>query len=152
MTREPGVDMDVEDIKAALHTALPMRPPRFRPEEGAIAPSGGQKAAALEDYLLESAFVRAELEEALHWLDSLVAHFKAQVEQMTGYEALLPRKPQDRITQTDINTAKRGLNPVIFDAGAEAKQLRASVLRQIERFEFEAQWVVSRAYSMISGS
>lgn len=144
--------MDMEDIKGVLHTALPMRPPRFTPAEGAIAPSGGQKAAALEDYLLESAFVRAELEEALHWLDSLMAHFKSKIEQMTGYEALLPRKPQDRITQADINTAKRGLDPTTFDAGSEVKQLRASVLRQIERFEFEAQWVVSRAYSMISGS
>lgn len=140
--------MTIEEIKAALATALPMRPPKWEKDD---PPRGPEKVELLENYLLDSAYARAELEEALHWLDSLVAHFVGQVEQITGYEALLPSKPSSRITQQDVNAAKRKVSPTIFDAGAEARQLRTSVERQIKRFEFEEQWVLSRAYTMISG-
>lgn len=141
--------MDIEDIKGALNRALQLRPPKWDPRE----PSPPrEKVAKLEDYLLESAYAAAELEESLHWLNSLVAHFTAKVEQITGYEVALPRKPRDRITQADINTAKRTVDPVTFDAGAEVRQLIESTRRQIERLRFEEQWVISRAYSMISGS
>jgi hypothetical protein len=101
--------------------------------------------------LLETAYLGAELEEALFWLDGLVAHFTEKIDRMTGYEVALPRKPKDRLTQADITAAKRTVDPTSFDAGAEAKQLRASALRQIDRFRFEAQWTISRAYTMLSG-
>lgn len=139
-------ELDIEQIKATVNAAVGLRPPRFPDGE-----SPRVKVSALEDYLLESAWHAAELEEALHYLTATVAALKAQVEQLDGYEVALPRKAQDRITQTDIMTAKRAVAPAVFDAGAEAKQLTETTRRQIERLRFEEQWIISRAYSMISG-
>lgn len=143
--------MEIDEIRSVLHRALTTRPPKFSPNgDRPTAPAA--KVSAFEDYLLETAYLGAELEEALFWLDGLVAHFAEKIDRMTGYEMALPRKPKDRITQADITAAKRTTDPVSFDAGAEAKQLRASALRQIDRFRFEAQWTISRTYTMISGS
>lgn len=139
--------MQVDEIKGALATAVAMRPPKF--DEALPA---ARKVAELTDYLLESAFMQAELEEALFWLDRLVAEMQAKVEQISGYEAVLPAKRSERITKEDVLRAKRTIDPVTFEAGAEAKALRVSVLRQIDRFRFEAgNGPVSRAYTMISG-
>jgi hypothetical protein len=138
--------MDIAEIRAALTAALVMRPPMFMDGEGPR-----EKVAALEDYLLSSAYVAAGLEEALHWLSALGAHFAAQVDQITGYEVALPRKTRDRITKDDILLAKRVVDPATFEAGIEAKALRASVLRQIERLRFEEQYVISRYYTMVTG-
>lgn len=138
--------MDIEAIEAALSVALPLRPPRFGPDDAARL-----KVGRLEDYLLESAYAHAELEEALHWLEALVGELKARVEEMTGWQVALPSgKRGERATQQDVLRAKRQLDPVTFDAGARARQLRESVRRQIARFEFEER-VVSRAYTLISG-
>jgi hypothetical protein len=134
-----------EEIKLALTDSLPLRPPRFAHDT-----PGRQKVSELEDYLLESAYRHAELEEALHWTMALIEHFKEKIENITGYEIALPRKPRDRITQADINAAKRTVDGTSFELGAEMKQLRDSILRQIARFEFEKE-VVSRAYSFITG-
>lgn len=147
---EPGVDLDIEDIKGFLHNAVRLRPPRFEYGETDATPPR-EKIEALENYLMESAYAAAELEECLHWLSAVVAHFKRVIENLTGYEAALPGKSRDRLTQADINRAKRIVDPASFDAGAEARHLQESCLRQIERLRFEEQWVISRAYTMISG-
>lgn len=139
--------MTVDEINAALASALPLRPPTFH-----SGTSARQKIDALEEYLLHSAFVAAELEEALHWTDALIAHFADKIARIEGYQPLLPAKRTERITQADINAAKRQVDPESFELGAGLKQSRESLRRQIERLRFEEQWVVSRAYSMISGS
>lgn len=139
--------MQIEQIEAVLERVLPMRPPKFEP-----GTSAAQKVSEIEDYMLEAAHVHAELEEALYWLDALVEHFKAQIETMTGWEVALPVKRADRITREDVLRAKRQVNPVTFDAGAHARQLRAAMLRQITRLEYETgNGVMSRAYTLISG-
>jgi hypothetical protein len=140
--------MDIDEIKAAINDALPLRPPKW---DKLDPPHPREKIELLEDYLLRSAYAQAELEEALHWLTGLVEHFKDKVAAIEGYEVALPNKRGDRLTQADINAAKRTVSPEVFECGAEARLLRETVLRQIERFRFEAQWVASRAYSMISG-
>ena len=141
--------MEIEKIQATVGWALSLRAPKWEQNNGRVAPA--TKIAALEDYLLESAYCAADLEEALWWLDGRLNDFQRQIDQMTGYEVALPRKTRDRITKDDILHAKRIIDPATFDAGAEAKLLRQTILRQIERLRFEEQWVVSRAYSMISG-
>lgn len=138
--------MTIEEIEAVLAAALPLRVPRFPPDERPRT-----KVSALEDYMLTLAYHHGELEEALHWLDAVIARLSEKIGAMTGFEAALPSKPRDRITEADRNSAKRRLDPATFAAGARAKELRTSVLRQIARFEFD-QTVVSRAYSLISGS
>ena len=138
--------MELEQIEQALAAALVMRPPRFGPDD-----AGALKVSALEDYLLESAYAHADREAACYWLDELTEHFKAKVEQMTGWEMVLPSgKRADRATRQEVLSAKRQLDPVTFDAGARARLLREAIRRQIARFEFEST-VVSRAYTLISG-
>lgn len=134
-----------------LARAMRARPPKFPTNSDRPTPPA-VKVSALEEYLFETAYLGAELEEVLFALEGLVTYFADQIDRMTGYEMALPRKPKDRITQADITTAKRTTDPVSFDAAAEAKAMRGGVQRQIERFRFEAQYVVSRGYSMISGS
>jgi hypothetical protein len=137
--------MKLEEIKGVLTDTLPLRSPTFLPVDSARI-----KVAALEDFMLAGAHAHGELEEALHWLDAVIAHLKDKITRITGYEVALPRKPKDRLTQADITAAKRTLDPATFEAGAEAQRLRASILRQIARLEHEHS-VVSRAYSLISG-
>lgn len=139
--------MTYEEIKGTLLLALKMRSPKFE-----VGTPVGDKVKSIEDYLLESAFMQGELEECLHWLDWTIAELKNKIETMTGYEAALPRKPQGRITGADVLAAKRRVDPPTFEAGTEAKQLRTSVVRQIDRFRFEAgQGPISRSYTVISG-
>lgn len=138
--------MNAEEVAAVIELALPLRPPRFEPE---TAPR--VKVTAIEDYMLESAYTHAELEEAHHWLSKVVEQCADEIAEITGYEACLPSKPRDRITRDDIIAAKRIVRQEPFLAGAEAKRLRATVLRQVARFEYE-QTTLSRVYSLISGS
>lgn len=139
--------MNIDEIRAAVGVALRMRPPRF--EQGA---GGAEKISALEDYLLESAYMQAELEEARHYLTYTVETLKQQIAEMTGYEALLPAKSQDRLTEADRNHAKAQAAPELFAAGKEARMLLETVKRQVERFRFEAgQGPISRAYTLITG-
>jgi hypothetical protein len=142
--------MDPDEIRASLSTALPMRPPKWDTEDDLPLPRPA-KVEQLENYLLESAYMRAELEEALFWTNALIKQFTSQIEEMTGYEVALPPKARDRITQADINRAKRTVNPAPFQLGSEMKEARDALLRQIDRFIFEEQWVISRAYTLISG-
>jgi hypothetical protein len=136
-----------EEIAALVERVVALRPPKFEP---GTAPR--VKVSALEDYLMDGSYVAAELEEAHHWLSLTIERCTEVIAEMQGYEALLPPKARDRITAADHLAAKREANPDPFLAGAEAKRLRATVLRQIDRLKFEAQWVISRSYSMISGS
>jgi hypothetical protein len=133
---------EIEELKGALARALPMRPPRFEP---GTAPR--VKVSAIEDYMLEAAYMHSELEEAYHWLSLLVEHFKAKVEAVEGYQVALPG---GRYTQRDVLAAKRKVAPEVFAAGAEARQLRDSIQRQIARFEWE-NTTISRAYTIITG-
>lgn len=140
--------MNVEEIKTALNTALAMRPPRWDPED---PPRGGEKVSRLEDYMLQAAWMHAELEDCLHHISAAIKLLQKQVDEITGWEVALPSgKTTARATKEDVNQAKRKLKPELFDAGGEARQLRESILRQIARFEHE-EVVLSRAYTLISG-
>lgn len=139
--------MTIEEIRDVLARALPMRPPTF--SDGTLPAS--RKIETLGDYLLESAYMQAELEEAYHYLSFTVETLKAKVERMEGWEAALP-SGSGRPSQAAVLTAKRIVDPATFEAGAEARQLRDSVKRQIDRFRFEAgQGPISRAYTLITG-
>jgi hypothetical protein len=137
--------MTYDEIGTVLARALVMRSPRFESETMARG-----KIEAIEDCMLESAYMHGELEEAYHYLTFSVAHLKRQVEEMTGYEAALPSKPAGRHTQADHIAAKRIADPAVFEAGAEARQLMDSIKRQLDRFEWE-QATLSRVYTLISG-
>lgn len=138
--------MTLEEIRAALATALALKPPRWTEDTPPAV-----KIGLIETYLMESAYSGAELEEAVHYLDFTMAQLRQKIEQITGYEAVLPSKAADRITKADVIAAKRTLDPVTFDAGAEARQIRESLVRQLDRYEREAKGY-SRLYTVITGS
>ena len=139
--------MDLDQIKGALNSALPLRFPQFEEDE-----SARNKVSAIGDYLLEVAYRRGELEEALLGATRLVEYFKDRIEHMEeGWEAFLPAKAVGKITRADVLTAKRQVAPQFFELGTEARQLKEAILRQIARFEFE-ETTISRAYTVISGS
>lgn len=140
--------MNIEEIETALGGALKLRPPQ---RDKAMDESRSQFVSRMEDYLLESAYAHAELEEALHYLLFAREKLREELEEVTGWEQHLPRKPADRITEADRNRAKALMYPQLFADGKQARMLIDSVKRQIDRFEWESQWVISRAYTMISG-
>lgn len=141
--------MKVEEIREALSEAMALKPPRRRdyPDEGRSA-----FVSRLEDYLLDTAYVHATLEEARHYLAFARERLLEEWEELAGWEQHLPRKPADRITEADRNRAKAFMYPDRYADGKEARMLLDSIKRQIDRFEWESQWIISRAYTMISGS
>lgn len=145
--------MTVDEIREILGEAVTMRPPKFTPiPDGEPSPTDRQKIDRLQDYLLESAWMQSALEEALFYLLNVIARLKGEIDGLTGWEAVLPNKPAGRLTQADVQSAKRIAAPEIYEAGAEAKQLVEAVKRQIEKFRWEAgQGPISRAYTMIVG-
>jgi hypothetical protein len=140
--------MTIEEIRQTIADALPLRVPRF-----ATDTPTRERVSALEDYLLTSAYQLGALVEARHWLRLLEDRLSREVDLLQGWEAMLPSKgAKATYTKTEIAAAKRASAPQLFAAGRECRQLRGSVDDQIERFKFEDQFVISRAYSIISGS
>lgn len=142
--------MNLDEIRATIADALPLRVPRFTAE---TPPK--ERVGALEDYLLGSAYMRGELIEARHWLRELEDALRQQIGELEGWEVMLPgrgAKPAGNPSKAHIQEAKQRAAPALFAAGREARKLLASVDDQIDRFEFEDKFVISRAYTFISGS
>ena len=137
--------MTLDEIRAALNRALPMRSPVFAEDT-----PGGEKVPVLESYMLAVAEVNGELVEARHWLRLLIDDLGERWKNLQGYEVAL-RKARNRATKEEVHAAKVQIAPQLYDAGREARGLKASVDDQIARFEREER-VVSRAYTLITGS
>lgn len=139
--------MTLDEIRDKLLAALPLREPLFDPNE-----RGGNKVKALEAYLLQTAYHRGELEEALHWLYEAQKTMKRQWEDMEGWEMMLPRGTTTaKRTQDMVRTAKRKVDPALYTSLTECKQLEDSILRQIRRLELDDR-AASRGYTLITGS
>jgi hypothetical protein len=139
--------MTLDEIRGVLAEAMAMRTPRKFTEQ---APK--ERVGALEDYLLESAYQRGALIEARHWLRELEDRLRQEADELQGWQAMLAGSATKVRTKAEIQAAKETAAPALFAAGREARKLRGSVDDQIDRFAFEDQFVISRAYSMISGS
>jgi hypothetical protein len=134
----------LEEIKKALHAALPVRVPLYDPN----APPR-ERIEGLEKHILLVAWHRAELEEALHWAIELGKTLRREWDGVEGHEALLRGS---RPTKEQIEAAKAKIAPGTWDALLEARTLVESLKRQIVRLggsDFEA---ASRAYTLMSGS
>lgn len=139
--------MTLEEIRARLKAALPLREPLFDPSAAPVA-----KVRALEDYLLLTAYHRGELEEALHWLYEAKKTLKREWDDLHGWEMNLPRGATTRNrTQEMVREAKRHTAPELYTSLAECTQLENSILRQIRRLELDDK-ATSRGYTLITGS
>lgn len=141
--------MDLEQIRQILERVLKLRVPRFTDDVGPR-----ERANRMGDYLMESAYANGDLIEARHALREAERHLADLLRKLEGWEAMLRivGNTSGRPTKTQVSEAKRLTAPHIFDAHAEARLLRGSVDDQIERLKFEAQFVISRAYTIISGN
>lgn len=139
--------MTLEEIRARLLAALPLRIPMFDPNAAPVT-----KVRALEDYLLKTAHHRGELEEGLHWLYEAKKTLKNQWDDLQGWEMNLPRGATTRNrTQEMMREAKRHTAPELYTSLMECKELEDSILRQIRRLELDDK-ATSRGYTLITGS
>jgi hypothetical protein len=134
----------IEEIRATIEKSLPLRIPLFDPDTHPRV-----KMTALEDYILRTAHMRGELEEALHWAIEIGKQLRLDWDNHYGHQALLTSKA----TQAQVIDAKRrtGAGPV-WDGMQEAKALVESLERQIRRLGGSDYDAASRAYTLMSGS
>jgi hypothetical protein len=125
----------IEQIRATIEKSLPLRIPMFDPDTHPRV-----KMSALEDYILRTAHMRGELEEALHWAIEIGKQLRLDWDNHYGHQA-------------QVIDAKRrtGAGPV-WDGMQEAKALVESLERQIRRLGGSDYDAASRAYTLMSGS
>lgn len=136
--------MTLDEIRQALHTALPIRVPTFDPNT-----HPREKITALEDHLLKCAYHRGELEEALYWAVEAGKTLRAQWEGVEGHEAMLRGS---RPTKEQIDAAKARIDPTTWAGLQECRSLVEALRRQIVRLGGTDYDAVSRAYTLISGA
>lgn len=106
------------------------------------------KIEVLENHLLYTARARGILEEARLPLEDQYEEIDDQWKKLTGWEMFLNGRPK---SNTDIDEAKRQLNPKLFEERRLCIKLLRQVGNQIRRLEKDDA-VASRAYTMLTGS
>jgi hypothetical protein len=133
----------VEDIKQARDTVRDeVRFPQWGPDE-----HPGKKIEALEAYIGVTAVRRAELLAAQDWIIVARRDLQDAWDGVEGHEAALPRQA----TNEQVNAAKRRLKPDVWAGLTEAKELLASIERQVRRLERDYD-AASRTYTLITGT
>lgn len=138
--------MDTETMYARLKTAMPLRCPLFNPNVG-----GREKVEKLEDYLAQTAYHRAELEEALYWAWEAEKVLRVKWDEIEGWQNLLPSRDRAKPTERQKTWAKGQVDPATFGALDRLKTLIAGLERQIKRLELDDK-NTSRRYSLLTGS
>jgi hypothetical protein len=141
--------MDITRVRTILFAAAQRRMPRFEDRD-----TDGMKIEKLETYLLSSAHVRGDLEEARLWMQQTLRDLDLQWRAIEGWELHLDRKRA--ATKEQLRQAKRMVGPseaAIDDAMEEAKWLIARLTEQINRLSHMGDdQVASRIYTLLAGS
>jgi len=106
------------------------------------------KIEVLEAHLLYTARARGILEEARLAMEDRYEEIDDTWRKLTGYEMYLNGKPK---SQTDIDEAKRQVDPNLFGERRLIMKLLRQVGNQIRRLEKDDA-VASRSYTMLTGS
>jgi hypothetical protein len=129
----------LEEVRRVLHDAADLRMPARDPEQGRA-----QWIEALQDYLLDTARMRGDLESARLLMHETLRTLDSRWETMTGYQVGHNLK-----SRADHDRAKLQANPGLHDARREAKFLVDRLSEQIERLGgMSDDQIVSRIYSM----
>jgi hypothetical protein len=136
----------IQEIRRRLEAALPIRVPLFNPNL-----QGREKVEQLEDYLAQTAWHRAELEEALYWAWETDKPLRETWEGLQGWQNLLPREQRSKPTAKAVAEAKRQIDGATYDALRDLKLLIDGLERQIKRLTLDDA-NTSRRYSLLSGS
>lgn len=135
--------MTVDEIKKALFRCAGLTFPRLQGLEP------GQKVELVEDYLVETAIARSELERARLYMHEAHHALLRQWDDIQGWQAHVGWS--SRTTQDDIRLAKKEINPGLYASMVEAKFLIDRLGQQIARLELDDK-AASRAYTIITGS
>jgi hypothetical protein len=136
----------VQEIRERLEKALPIRVPLFNPNL-----QGREKVEQLEDYLAQTAYHRAELEEALYWAWETDKPLRDRWDGVQGWQNLLPRDQK-----LEADREGRGRSEARDRRGDVRRAPRPEDLidaleRQIKRLTLDDA-NTSRRYSLLSGS
>lgn len=134
--------MDTDDIRQVLHRNAALRFPRLK------GLATGEKVEAIEDYLVDTAIARGELEHARLVVHEALGVLLDEWDDLEGWEVLLKA---NRPTQDDVRRAKKTVRPELHDAINDAKRLVARLSDQISRLEQDDK-AASRSYTIITGS
>jgi hypothetical protein len=129
----------LEEVRRVLHRAADLRMPGRDPDKGRAEWIG-----ELQDYLQETAVMRADLETSRLLMHETLRTLDGQWETMEGYGVGKTLR-----TGPDHERAKRQQNPGLAAARKEAKFLVDRLSEQIERLGgMSDDQIVSRIYSM----
>ncbi len=133
--------MNIGDIMEFIRVASALRMPKLNPNDN---PSF--KISSLEEYMLQVAYHRGDLEEAIGWVLEAKHEAKRTLDGLIGWEMHV----RGERTQENVLTAKGKISPeavaVIRDADYYLKRLD----RQVRRLEHDHD-AISRAYTLIVG-
>lgn len=135
--------MTVDEARQVVYAAARLRLPRLKDLGGTQA-----RVAALEDYLVETAIHRGELEEARLHLQDALGELLEQWDMIEGWQQLTPAL--SKRTQDDIRRAKRTCRPDLHEGIRVAKNVIARLCEQIRRLEKDDD-AASRLYTMVTG-
>lgn len=135
-TREAGVSPEIDP----LEVALTLRVPVF--SRGTLAQ---EKTAAMEEFMLLSAYWQGELNAELHRIIVESAPFQDEWDKLEGWQAF-----REGRTDESVNAAKRVIREDLWDKLQSNRRRVRALKGEIDRLERDAS-KVSRAYTMLSG-
>jgi hypothetical protein len=135
--------VDPDAIRKTLYAAAKLRMPRFKPDTPRT-----ERIEQLEDYLLQTAFHRGELEEARLYAHDALGMLLDQWDDLEGWQTIVGKSDP---SQDAIRRAKKTLNKDIHDSLTAGKRLIGRLTDQIKRLEKDDE-VASRAYTLIAGT
>lgn len=140
--------MTTDEIRSALYDAAKLRVPRRgdHPEQGT-----SEFIGRLEDYLLQTAFWRGELEEARLFTYDSLQMLRDQWASLEGWQVALPSGSARNPTRDQVIAAKRQVRPDLYDGLEAAKALVERLGDQIRRLK-DDDAATSRAYTLVTGS
>lgn len=139
--------IDHDEAKRRLYAASTLRVPSFGPDE-----MPATKIGMLEDFAIQAAIARGDLEEARLWMSDVLHGFTVRWAKLDGWEMTMPGgKRRKDATRDDIAEAKRQIDPDLWENISDLKHLVAELSNQIRRLEKDEDRV-SRVYSFIVGS
>jgi hypothetical protein len=135
--------MTPDQIRETLHRVAAMRMPRLERDHGL-----NQQIESLQEYLVETAIARADLEEAHLYAYNAQNLLIDQWDALAGWEIHLPEK--NGHTKAAREEAKALLEPDLAEGLRDAKRLLQCLARQIVRLEMDER-VASRTYTLLTG-
>lgn len=134
--------MDIAEIRTIHHDAAKLRMPRLDPNSNPAL-----KISALEEYILQIAYHRGDLEEAAGWVLEAKHEARRTLDTLQGWEMHVRG---DR-TEANVLEAKRKISPDAVAVVKDAEHYVKLLDRQVRRLEHDHE-AASRAYTLITGS